>query len=756
MSKSSLAFFLKLLVPGNLQTAETMLLAGLTEITLPLKNPVLQFSLILFIILFVPFFFRRLKIPSLISLIIAGAVVGPHGLNLMLRDSSIVLFGTVGLLYIMFLAGLEIDVADFRKNSGRSILFGLYTFLVSELLGIFVALYVLHFSLLSSVLIGSIFASHTLIVYPVVSRLGIAKDPAVNIAVGGTMITDTLALLVLAVVAGSSNGTISPVFWIRLIIGITIFSLIVLLVFPFITRWFFKRFDDSVLQYLFVLAMVFLAAFLAESAGVEAIIGAFLGGLALNRLIPNTSALMNRVRFVGDAIFIPFFLIGVGMLIDFRAFFKDIATIRVALVIIVVATVAKYASAWITQKIYGFSIDQRRLVFGLISAHAAVAIATVLIGYNIITGYTLDGAPVRLLDESVLNGTILFILVTCTLASLIGEKCAQNIAAAGNPGIPADAEPTHPSERILIPLNEPENVEELVNLGVTVKSRQNHNGLFALHVAHSASTAGDEAEKHAGKLLEKAVMTAASTDNLLTSIVRYDSSVSNGIAGVVKEKRITDIIFGFPAGQTLDFFFGNLSEMLSANPDVTIFIYKPVQPLATIKRTLAVIPQGAEHEEGFLLWKDRLSAMVSNTGSKLVFYGATQTMGYLKEHHGASFPNADYKIFRNLDDFSGLAKEIRNDDNLVVVMSRRHHRSWHSRMLKIPSYLGRYFEKNSFIMIYPVQTGGGDEPVEFHELRLPGRIRFDVVPVREQMEKALKKIPLKNLPRPFSGGKRDG
>ncbi|KUL30661.1 cation:proton antiporter, partial [Chlorobium limicola] len=501
-----------------------MFLNGLTEITLPLKNPVLQFSLILFIILFVPFFLKRLRIPSLISLIIAGAVAGPHGLNLMLRDSSIILFGTVGLLYIMFLAGLEIDVADFKKNSGKSILFGLYTFLISQLLGFFVALYVLGFSLLSSVLIGSIFASHTLIVYPVVSRLGIAKDKAVNIAVGGTMITDTLALLVLAVVAGSSSGELTGAFWIRLLIGITIFSLIVLLLFPFIARWFFKRFDDSVLQYLFVLGMVFFAAFLAEVAGVEAIIGAFLGGLSLNRLIPHTSALMNRIRFAGDAIFIPFFLIGVGMLIDFRAFFKDAETIKVALVITIAATVAKYFSAWITQKIYGFSLDQRRLIFGLISAHAAVALATVLIGYNSITGYTLDGDPVRLLDKSVLNGTILFILVTCTLASIVGEKGAQNIAFAELADEASSPDVHAAPERILIPMNDVKTVDELVNLGITIKSPKNRDGLFALHVADSTNPGG-AVEKHAEKLLEKAVITAASTDNDLTGVFRYDTSV---------------------------------------------------------------------------------------------------------------------------------------------------------------------------------------------------------------------------------------
>ena len=487
-----------------------MLLMSLLDISLPLKNPVLQFSLLLFIILFAPLLLNRLKIPSLVSLIIAGAVIGPFGLNLMLRDSSIVLFGTVGLLYIMFLAGLEIDVADFRKNSGNSILFGLYTFVISIVLGIVVAFYILDFSLLSSILIGSIFASHTLILYPVVSKLGISKNKAVNIAIGGTLITDTLALLVLAVVAGMSSGELTSGFWVRLVLGITLFGMVVLLLFPLIARWFFKRFDDSVLQYLFVLALVFFSGFLAEAAGVEAIIGAFLGGLALNRLIPRTSPLMNRIKFVGNAIFIPFFLIGVGMLIDIRAVFKDSETMKVAVVITVAATVAKYLSAWITQKLFGFSRDQRRLIFGLISAHAAVALATVLIGYNIIIGKGLDGSPVRLLDESVLNGTILFILITCTLATVVGQKGAQNIAFAeafdevGEPGVFVA------EERILIPMNNISTVNELVNLGVTLKSHKTCNGIYALHVA-SNSIDGEIAERSAAKLFEKAAVAASST-----------------------------------------------------------------------------------------------------------------------------------------------------------------------------------------------------------------------------------------------------
>ncbi len=690
-----------------------MLLMSLLDLSLPLKNPVLQFSLILFIILFAPVLLSRLKIPSLISLIIAGAVIGPHGLNLMLRDSSIILFGTVGLLYIMFLAGLEIDVADFRKNSTKSILFGLYTFLISIALGIIVALYILQFSLLSSILIGSIFASHTLILYPVISKLGIAKNKAVNVAIGGTIITDTLALLVLAVVVGISSGELMSGFWIRLVIGVTLFGLVVLLLFPVIARWFFKHFDDSVLQYLFVLAMVFFSGFLAEAAGVEAIIGAFLGGLALNRLIPRTSPLMNRIKFVGNAIFIPFFLIGVGMLINIQAFFKGYETIKVALVVTLAATVAKYLSAWITQKLFGFSLDQRRLIFGLISAHAALALATVMIGYNMITGYTLNGTPVRLLDESVLNGTILFILVTCTLATVIGEKGARNIALA-DAADDAAAKPGQltAEKRILIHTNDMNTVDELVNLSVTVRSGKTRNGIYAMHVADN-SLPDETAEKNAEKILEMATVAASSTDNVLTGLLRYDNDVVNGIAGVIREQKITDLILGVHHKSVLsDSFLGSSSEKILGRSNVTTFIYKPFQPLATIKRTIAVIPEGAENEIGFVLWMQRLINIIKNTGSKLMVYASKQTIAYLKEAYAENFPNVEYKVFKEWDDFLVLSSEIKNDDNLIIVMSRKNHPSYQPKMAKIPVYLNRYFQKNSYILIYPVQTGIPEDTYE--------------------------------------------
>ncbi|MCE1155400.1 MAG: cation:proton antiporter, partial [Bacteroidales bacterium] len=384
----------------------------INDFTLPLQHPVLKFLVILVIILFAPIIFNKLKIPHILGLIIAGAIIGPFGINLLQRDGSIILSGTAGLLYIMFLAGLEIDMGDLKKNSTKSLIYGLLTFIIPMLSGILAGVYLLNFSLPTSILIGSMFASHTLITYPIVTKLDIVKNRAVVVTVGGTIITVTLGLLVLAVIIGMQSGEVDSWFWTRLSGSIVLFSAIVLLLFPFIGRWFFKKYSDSVSQYIFVLVMVFLGAVLAQAAGVESIIGAFLAGLSLNRLIPVTSPLMNRISFVGNAIFIPFFLISVGMLIDYRAFFNDTHTLYVAAILSAAATFSKYLPALITQKMYGYTKDEGNLIFGLSNAQAAATLAAVLVGYNVITGYAADGSPIRLLDDSVLNGTIVMILVT--------------------------------------------------------------------------------------------------------------------------------------------------------------------------------------------------------------------------------------------------------------------------------------------------------------------------------------------------------
>ncbi|MFN3996183.1 cation:proton antiporter [Algoriphagus sp.] len=680
-----------------------MILLADLNFKLPWTNPVLIFSSILFIILFAPLILNKLKIPQIIGLIIAGAIIGPYGINLLKRDSSVILFGTVGLLYIMFLAGLEIDLADFKKNSKKSLIFGMLTFSIPMTLGILAGLYVLGFPLNTSVLLASMFASHTLIAYPIISKMGVAKNKAVNITVGGTMITDTLALLVLAVIVGMSKGEINSEFWLRLIISFIIFASIVWFVFPILGRWFFTKFDDNISQYIFVLAMVFLAAFLAEAAGIEAIIGAFLAGLALNRLIPHTSALMNRIEFVGNALFIPFFLIGVGMLINFRVFFEGWETIIVATVMTVVATVSKFLAAWITQKAFKFSKAQRDIIFGLSNAQAAATLAAVLIGYNIILGADPSGEPIRLLSESVLNGTILMILVTCTMASFVAQKGAAVLALEAEED---DADTTDSkSEKILIPVNYPENIEELINLGITIKAKKSRNSLLALNIVPSDSQDTTK-EKAARKLLEKAAKIASGSDNHLTELIRYDSDIVNGITSVVKENKASDLVLGLHQQHGIsDTFLGKLTEGILKNCNITTFIYKNVQPISTIDQYMVVIPKGAEKEMGFAFWLLRMWNIGVNTGAKLIFYGTEETLSYIKQVQKMQEISVQYVQFEDWEDFLIISRDLKSNDALVVILSRKNGLSFDPIMKKLPKYLNNYFQTHNYLLVYPMQEG---------------------------------------------------
>ena len=679
-----------------------MLLPFVISHELPLTDPVLKFLLILVIILSAPLLLNKLKIPHLLGLIIAGAIIWPNGLNLVLRDSSIILSGTAGLLYIMFLAGLEIDMGDFKKNSGRSFVFGMYTFLIPMALGIVAGLYVLHFSMETSILLASMFASHTLIAYPIISKLGITKDKSVTITVGGTMITDMLALLVLTVIVGMATGVIGEHFWTRLSISIVIFVLFVVIAFPIAGRWFFKHVQDSISQYIFVLVMVFLGAYLAELAGIESIIGSFLAGLSLNRLIPRSSPLMHRVEFIGNSIFIPFFLIGVGMLIDYRAFFTSFDTIKVGIVMIIVATIAKYAAAWLTQKTFRMSVDQRRIIFGLSNAQAAATLAAVMVGYNVILGQTPEGEPIRLLNESVLNGTILMILVTCTMASFSAQRGAHNLAATASSE--TDETGDH-KERILIPLSNEDTAEELVNLSLATKSKKNTHHLYALNILDNKVSGDDQQLKKSRRLLENAALTAAATDTHLQELQRYDLNVTNAILSVILEHRITDLVLGLHKEKGIpSSFLGRITEGILDYSDVTTLIYKPAQPLSTMKRHLVVIPVQAEKEAGFPQWVARVWNVIQNTGAKAIFYGSSDTLGRLKTLLGKRGGEMEFTEFSDWEDFLIVFRDVHKDDNLWIVMSRHNGISFNPSMNRIPGYLNKYFQQNSFILVYPLQA----------------------------------------------------
>lgn len=671
------------------------------DFTLPLADPVLKFLIILAIILASSLLLNKLKIPHLLGLIVAGAIIGPYGFNLIMRDSSIIMSGTAGLLYIMFLAGLEIDMGDFRRNSLRSLTFGLYTFIIPMLLGTAVSLWVFKFNILSSVLLASMFASHTLIAYPIISRLGITRDKSVSITVGGTMITDTLSLLVLTIIVGMATGNVNDSFWMRLSISVVLFAAVVLFIFPIIARYFFKRVNDSIAQYIFVLAMVFLGAFLAQLAGMESIIGAFLTGLALNRFIPLSSPLMNRVEFVGNAIFIPFFLISVGMLVDYRAF-TSWETVKVGLVMIIVATLAKYLAAWLTQKTFRLSTDQRRVIFGLSNAQAAATLAAVIVGYNIITGTDADGEPIRLLNESVLNGTIMMILVTCVMASFSAQKGAHNIAAQVGSNAPRATAKNNRQEHILLPVSNEETVEELVNFCLALKGPKTNTGLYALKVIENHN-ADEKTLRKSQKVLETAVKTGAAANTLVKDVLRYDLNISNAITSVANERGITDIVVGIKKGIVSDS-LGRILENVLIESSVNAFVYSSVQPISTIKRHVVVIPELIEREAGFIQVVNRLWNVISNTGTRMRFFGSTEAIAILQNFFKDKNCEVTYVEFDKWDDWRFLLREVRPDDMIWTLLSRKGGFSYVSVMSRVPRFLSRYLSAHSFVLAYPKQA----------------------------------------------------
>ena len=705
----------------------------LLEIKFPLQDPVPIFAIVLFIILLAPVLLRKLRIPSIIGLILAGMAIGDHGFNIVAKG-SINLFGTAGLLYIMFLAGLELDMAEFKKNKYKSLVFGFFTFAIPLGLGFIVCYYILEFHIVATLLVASMFATHTLVAYPLASRLGITKNEAVTVTVGGTIITDTAVLLILAVIAGSADGQLTGAFWLKLGGSFLLFAFGVLFTFPVIGRWFFKKIkDDQTTHFVFVLALVFLAAWLAELAGVEGIIGAFLAGLALNQLIPHTSALMNRVEFAGNAIFIPFFLISVGMIVDLRVLLKGPEALLIAGVLTLTALFTKWLAALITQKIFGYSATQRRVIFGLSTSHAAATIAVILIGFNL-----------GLIDENVLNGTIILILVTCMVGSFVTANAGKRLAISEADKIP---DVVNEQERLLIPVVDIEKIEYLVDFAVMIKRPSNGVPIDLLSVVQDDQDAKGRLLLNQNKL-SKVIKHGAAIQTRMQVLNRVDLNLSNCVARVVKERLSSDIVLQWEekTGSTRDFLvsslFGTSTQNIIDAVWETVYICRFVNPVNTTRKIVLLLTRNAQYEAGFKYWLQKMTMLSRQAGAPLVICSTDETrLAVQLELKKMRIPSEPaYKFFGEMDDFVPISEEISDDDLIVVVTARKGTLSYQSYMDAIPDKLLKTFSTNNFVLLYPEQTR-----VEFLETGLQSE-DISLAPIQEQIDnlnrlgKAVKKI----------------
>ncbi len=663
----------------------------LQEFQTPFQDSVLVFSVILFIILLAPVLLKRLRIPGIIGLIISGVVIGPHGLFLIERNSAINLFSTIGLLYIMFIAGLELDLGEFRKNKYKSLVFGFLTFLLPISLGLPVCFYLLKYPLDTSILTASMFATHTLIAYPIVSRLGISKNEAVAITVGGTILTDTAVLIILAVISGAVEGGLTNALWVRLGVSIIIFLAIVIFVIPRVAAWFFKRLEDEKnSHFIFVLSMVFFCAFIADLSGLEPIIGAFAAGLTLNRLIPHSSSLMNRIEFVGNSLFIPFFLISVGMLIDVRVLTNGPQALIVAGVLTIVALAGKWIASYLTALLFKYSKAQGRLIFGLSSAHAAATLAVILVGYNI-----------GIIDDNILNGTIVLILVTCLVASFVAEDAGKKVVLEE-----ANDEPEQDQanvQRILVPISNPVTMERLIDFAIMMKEPKNYFPIVGLTVVED----NDQAQSkllNARKMLEKAITHAASADQKIEITATIDQNITSGITRVTKEMFITDIIMGWPSRTNLaDIIFGKTFASVVNQTTQHVFIARFTLPLNIHKGIHILCPPLAEKEEGFYQWLNRIFRLSTQLSISTTFYSTKETYTEVENFVKKQKISASLAFKENTDpgNFTLLHKSIHPNDIVVLAASRKGSISYEPRFDILPRRMIRQLGENSLVFIYP-------------------------------------------------------
>ncbi len=634
---------------------------------------------------------KKIKVPGIVGLIIAGFAIGPKGVGL-IELESIKLLGTIGLLYIMFLAGLEIDFRDFQRNRNKSILYGSLVFTIPFILGTISSLYILKFSWLSSLLMASMYTTHTLISYPIVSKLGITKNEAVTVTVGGTIVTDTAALLFLSFITSMVKGEEASSVLVKMGIAFAIFLIVVMGIFSRISRWFFKNVEsEGTSQFVFSLFIVFISAVTAELAGIEAVIGSFLAGLTLNRLIPHSSVLMNRINFIGNAIFIPIFLISVGMRIDMGVLISDFNTWKVILLMLTIAITGKWLAAFVAQKIFHYTVVERRLMFGLSVSKAAVALAVVLTGFEL-----------KLFDVSILNGAIFIILVTCLVSTFVTESAAKKQAITDLESVGDDKEGV---ERILVPVANPANFQQLIDLAILLKNPKSEEPIYPLSVVNDDA----EAKKRIlvnDKLFANAIQHATAAEVKVEIVSRVDLNVAGGIVRAAKDLAISDVIIGWNGkASAIDFFFGNIMSQVLHHTSQTVFVSKMLQPINTFWNIHIVMPLNAELEIGFNHWVTKLNRLTSQLGSRLIFYGIEKdAIDFRRIIAPFSIRQVVYNKLDNWEAIENLSTTLLGNDLLFIVSARQQALSYSKIMERLPRLLSDKFEHISFVIIFPEQT----------------------------------------------------
>lgn len=674
----------------------------------PITDPTLIFFVVLLMILLSPIIMGRLRIPHIIGMVLAGVVVGQYGLDILERDASFELFGRVGLYYIMFLAGLEMDMEGLKKNCNRVAVFGLLTFLIPFAMTYTMASGLLHYTPLGSLLLAAIMASNTLIAYPIVGRYGLTRHTSSTLSVGSSMMALFMALIVMASIVNSFHGGSGIGFWLLFVVKFAAYCAGLILVIPRLTRWFLRRYSDAVMQFIFILATVFLSAVLSDAVGLEGIFGAFMSGLILNRFVPKVSPLMNRIEFTGNALFIPYFLIGVGMLINVRLLFAGSRILWVVFCLVFFGTLGKAVAAYLAARLFRMPWLSGHMMFGLTSAHAAGAIAMVMVGRQ------LETAPGRyLFGDEVLNGIVIMILFTCVISTVITERAAQRLRLQEKeePQLKKDID----DEKILIPVKYPEYADNLVTMATMMRNPRSKRDLVALNVVYDdVNMRHNQAEGQ--QLLDHLRHLASASDVPMTTQVRIAANIANGIKHAFKEFQASEILMGLHFHKEVSRgFWGEFTRSLYNGLSRQIIITRIMQPLNTIRRIQVAVPSRAEFEPGFYRWLERLARMAGNLECRVVFHGRQDTLQLVKEFIRNRFPSvrAEYEELEHWNELPELATRVREDHLFVIVTARKGTISYKSAMERLPDEVNKCFKGKTLMIIFPDQYGNRMDDMTF-------------------------------------------
>lgn len=695
--------------------------------TLPFSNPVMIFALVMLIILLAPILVRKIKVPGLVGIILAGTIVGPSILGLLERDSTIELLGTVGLLYLMFMAGLSIDLNRFEKLRNQSIGFGTISYIFPAIGAYLAGIHLVNYSVESSLLLGAIVGSHTLLAYPIIERLGITKNTAVTMSMGGTLVTDTLSLGILAVIAGTVGENQGAGYWTAFAISIGVFLTAAIIILPRLGRWFFRNMKhDTYVDFVFMMAVLFSTAFLAELAGLASIIGAFIAGLLLNRLVPMNGTLMNRIQFVGNSMFIPFFLISVGMLVDVQVL-ASLEVWLIAILFTALVFVGKGVSSLIVKLIKGFSNAEGYVIFGLTTPQSAATLAVTLLGFDL--GF---------FNHTAVNAVVILILITCLVGPWLVEKFGRDVA------IQEEKKPYEPSEspqRILVPLANPETSDTLMDIAFMIRDEKSAQPVFPLTVARDGKDVEAQVAK-GEKMLSHAVVHAAAAEVPVNPVTSVDYNIANGIARAVSENLGSVVIIGWNGTtSTKSRIFGSILDQLLLEIDEMVMVSRISKPISTHTRILIAVPPFASTESGFSGAIRSLKLMADQTGDQLVFVMTSERKEYIQKRIEKVKPNLETE-FQTIEKWSDLPswldKTVHDDDIFVLISAREGSLSWRPALDRLPRVVAQIYPELSFITVYPSEaetdSGGLSQGVN---LKLLDQDRIYLTDTAENIEQVL-------------------